>query len=290
MGELSVAVKILTDSTSYIDKGIKKDLDIKVVSLNVILKEKNMKEVEIDNKTFYKELRQDEIPTSSQPSIDEMYHIMKSTVEQGHELLCIFLSSKMSGTYASAHIAKDMVLEKHPQGKIEIMDSESNSMQLGFAAIVAGRLAKKGRPLEDIMSVVAENIKCSRFIFLPDNLEYLIKGGRIGGAGALIGNLLRIIPILTVDRGETAVLKKVRTKPKAVTVMLDQLIQDANQYGVKEVCIHHINALEEAKELAKRIEEKLKVTTTISDIGAVIGLHVGPGAIGIVYYTEEALR
>jgi len=285
-----VAVQILTDSTSYIDKSIKKELGILVASLNVIVGEKSIKEVDIENENFYKGLNTKHIPTSSQPSVDEMYHTIKSVVEKGDQLVGIFLSSKMSGTYASAHIAKDMVIEEYPDGQIEIIDSRSNSMQLGFAAIVAARLAQKGASLEEVKVAVAENIERSRFIFLPDNLEYLIKGGRIGGASALLGNLLKIIPILTVENGETAVLKKARTKTKAVTVMLDKLVKDAYKYGIKEVCVHHINALDEAQQLVTRIKEKLNIKASLSDIGAVIGLHVGPGAIGIVYYTENALR
>jgi len=285
-----VAVQILTDSTSYIDKSIKKELGILVASLNVIFGEESMKEMDIENKGFYESLDQKHIPTSSQPSVDEMYHTMKPVVEQGDDLVCIFLSSKMSGTYANAHIAKDMVMEKYPQGKIEIIDSRSNCMQLGFAVIVAARLAKEGANLEEIKVAVAENIERSRFVFVPDNLEYLIKGGRIGGASALLGNLLKIIPILTVENGETAVFKKARTKTKAVTVMLEKFIKDVHKYSIKEVCVHHINALDEAQQLVKRIKEKLNIQVTISGIGAVIGLHVGPGTVGIAYYTENALR
>lgn len=290
MEELRVAVQILTDSTSYINEDIRRDLGIRIASLNVIHEDKSVKEIDIDNESFYENLDEQEIPSSSQPSVDEMYNTMKKVVEDGDELVCIFLSSKMSGTYASAHIAKDMVVEKYPNGKIEIIDSTSNSMQLGFAAIVAARLAKQGGTLEEVKIAVYENIQRSRFVFVPDNLKYLIKGGRIGGASALVGNLLKIIPILTVENGETTVLKKARTKTKAVVVMLDKLVQDAYEYGIKEVCVHHINALSEAQQLVENIKEKLNIAATISDIGAVIGLHVGPGAIGIAYYTKEAMR
>ena len=285
-----MAVQILTDSTSYINHDIRKELGIKVVSLTVSHGYESIKEIEIRNEHFYKELDKTEIPSSSQPSVDEMYSVMKEVVELGDELVCIFLSSKMSGTYASAHLAKNMVLEQHPSGQIEIIDSRSNSMQLGFAAIVAARLAKTGASLEDVKLAAINNIKRSRFIFLPDNLEYLIKGGRIAGASALIGNLLKIIPVLTVEDGQTAVLKKARTKTKAIGVMLDQLIADANEYGAEEVCVHHINALDEAEQLASTIKEKINIDVIISDIGPIIGLHVGPGAIGLVYYTKEDMR
>ncbi len=285
-----MAVQILTDSTSYINKDIQKELGIKIISLSVIRGYESIKEVNIDNESFYRDLGQQEIPSSSQPSVDEMYTIMKEVVEEGDDLVCVFLSSKMSGTYASSHLVKDMVLEEYPEGKIEIIDSQSNSMQLGFAAIVAARVARSGGSLEEVKEAVLENIKRSRFVFLPDNLDYLIKGGRIGGASGLIGSLLKIIPVLTVENGQTTVLKKARTKPKAVGVMLDKLIQDTKDYGLKEVCVHHINALGEAKELVVKIKEKLNITATISDIGAIIGLHVGPGAIGLVYYTEKDMR
>ncbi|NLI90335.1 MAG: DegV family protein [Epulopiscium sp.] len=285
-----MAVQVLTDSTSYIDKSIREELGINIISLNVIKNGKSMREVDIDNKDFYKDLNEQEIPTSSQPSLDEVYGTMKKIIENGDDLVCIFLSSKMSGAYESAHIAKDMILRDHPEANIEIIDSKSNSMQLGYAAIVAARLAQEGKALPEVTQAVTTNIKRSRFLFLPDNLEYLIKGGRIAGAGALIGNLLKIIPILTVEEGETDIFKKARTKTKAISVMIDKLVKDALEYGIEEVCVHHINALEEAKQLVVKIKEKLKITATIADIGPIIGLHVGPGAIGVVYYTKEDMR
>ncbi len=285
-----MAVQILTDSTSYIHKDIQKELGIKIISLNVIQGYTSRKEIDINNDSFYKDLDQQEIPSSSQPSVDEMYQMMLEIVEEGSELVCVFLSSKMSGTYASSHLVKEMVIEKHPDAKIEIVDSESNSMQLGYAAIVAARLAMEGATIEKVKQAAEEVIKRSRFVFLPDNLEYLIKGGRIGGASGLIGNLLKIIPVLTVENGETTVLKKARTKARAVKVMLDKLIEDSKAYGIKEVCVHHINALGEAEALVNTIKEKLNIVATISDIGPIIGLHVGPGAVGLVYYTEEDMR
>jgi DegV family protein with EDD domain len=160
---------------------------------------------------------------------------------------------------------------------------------LGFAAIVAARAAIDGKDIEEIVKIAEENIKKSRFLFIPDNLEYLKKGGRIGGGGALIGNILKIIPVLTVKDGKTNILKKVRTKAKAVKEMIEKVLEDDLQYCVKEIIVHHINCYDEAKELANKLKEKLKLNVSIVDIGPVIGLHVGPGAIGIAYYTEKEL-
>ena len=204
-------------------------------------------------------------------------------------MLCIFLSSEMSGTFINACKVKRKILEEYKDAKIHIIDSRSNSMQLGFAAIVAARAAKEGKSIEEVKEIAEENIKKSRFLFIPDNLVYLQKGGRIGGASALIGNILKIIPVLTVKNGKTAILKTVRTKTRAIKAMIDKMMQDHLNYKIKEIIVHHINCYDQAKELATKLGDKLKMEVGIVDIGPVIGLHVGPGAIGIVYYTQNEI-
>ncbi|HZK27369.1 MAG TPA: DegV family protein [Thermoclostridium sp.] len=284
-----MSVKIITDSTSYINENLRRELDIKVLPLYVSFKDESIKETDIENKAFYKKMEEKGIPFSSQPTLVELYQSMEDVVSKGYDLLCIFLSSDMSGTYNSACKVKEKVLEEYKDAKIYILDSESNSMQLGFAAIVAARAAKDGKVIEEVLEVAKQNIKRSRFLFIPDNLEYLRKGGRIGGASALIGNILKIIPILTVKDGETAILKTVRTKKKAVKAMLDRVLEDHLAYHIKEIIVHHINCYDQAKALANILKEKLDMKVSIQDIGPVIGVHVGPGAIGIVYYTQDVL-
>lgn len=285
-----MTVKILTDSTSYIKDSIMKGLDIRLVSLNVSFSDESIKETDIDNENFYIKMEKKGIPTSSQPSIGDLYNEMKNVVQSGDSLVCVFLSSDMSGTYSTAFLARDMILEEFQDAKIDIIDSRSNSMQLGFAAIVAARAALAGHTHEYIIKEVAENIKRSRFLFIPDNLEYLKKGGRIGGASAIIGNLLKIIPILTVEDGKTSIMAKVRTKQKAIAAMIEKMLEDISENGLVEIAIHHINCYNEALDLVNKIKEKVNIEIPIFDIGPVIGLHVGPGAIGIVYYTENDLR
>lgn len=281
-----MGLKIMTDSTSYIDESLRMDLDMKILSLYVSFKDESIKETEIENKVFYKKMEQKGIPVSSQPSIGEIYQGMVDIVSKGDDLICIFLSSDMSGTYNSACKVREKVLEEYKDAKIYIIDSQSNSMQLGFAAIVAARAAKAGKDIEEVREIAEENIKRSRFLFIPDNLEYLKKGGRIGGASALIGNILKIIPVLTVKDGKTTILKTVRTKTKAVKAMIDKVMEDNLEYSIKEIIVHHINCYDEAKDLANKLEKKLNISVNIVNIGPVIGLHVGPGAIGIAYYTK----
>lgn len=283
-------VKVITDSTSYIIDSVRKELDIRIVSLNVKFKEKSFREIDISNDEFYPLMEKEGIPMSSQPSIGEMYEAMKDVVDKGDKVLGVFLSSDMSGTYSSAHVVKNMILEEYNDAEIEIVDSRSNSMQLGYAAIAGAKEAKEGKSLEKVKEAVVDNIKRSRFIFIPDNLVYLRKGGRIGNASAIIGDFLKIIPILTVEKGKTTILQKVRTKNKAVMAMVNRMLEDFSLYGIGEAVIHHIDCREEAAALVSIISEKLNIAPGINDIGPVIGLHVGPGAIGIAYYTQRDMR
>jgi len=288
--EKRMAVQVLTDSTSYLGKAIREELNIRMVSLNLSFGDESMKEIDIDNDRFYKMMSQKGIPTSSQPSVGELYQEMINVVAKGDSLCCIFLSSDMSGTFSTGQLAKDMVLEKYKNAMIEIVDSRSNCMQLGFAVILAARAAKEGKTLEQVKEAALENILRSRFLFIPENLKYLKKGGRIGGASALIGNLFKIIPILTVDNGKTTILMKVRTKKNAVLAMTEKVLQDISNYDLGEIVVQHIDCMDEAKELAKVIRNKLNVNIEIRDIGPVIGLHVGPGTIAIAYYTQKTMR
>ena len=283
-----MAVKIITDSTSYIPKELAKELDITVVSLNVILNGESYKELDLENKEFYKKMDlSGEIPTSSQPGMDELLKVFKDKIDNGDEVFAIFISAKMSGTYSSAHLVKNMILEDYKDASIEIFDSSTNSMQMGFIALEAAKAAMSGKTMEEVMKV-AESVKeNSRFLFVPDTLKYLQKGGRIGKASAILGGIFQIKPILTVENGETTVFEKVRTKKKAVDSILNKVLEDCNNKGIGDVIVHHINCEDEGMELAKKLEEKLNIHVGIQSIGPVIGVHVGPGAIGVAYFNKS---
>ena len=281
-------VKVVVDSTSYIPKETLIENDISIVSLNVLLNGKSYREVDLENEFFYKEMNESkEIPKSSQPSVEEIKEVFTNIAKSGFDIVGIFISSKMSGTYSTAHLVREMVLEEYPETRIELVDSESNCMQMGFSAIQAARAAKRGENIERVVEEAKKVINISKFLFVPDTLKYLKKGGRIGGASALFGTILQIKPILTVQNGETSVYEKVRTKKKAVEVILKKVLDDMTEKGLGEVIVHHINCEEEGLELAKRLENELKIPVKIQSIGATIGLHVGPGSIGVAYYTKK---
>ena len=199
----------------------------------------------------------------------------------------VFISSEMSGTYSSAHLAKAMIIEKYPDAVIEIVDSKSNCMQLGYVTLAAAEEAFNGGSMEEVLSAAYNVIQKSRFLFVPDTLEYLKKGGRIGGAAALIGMIFQIRPVLTVFEGKTSILDKVRTKKKAIDRIVEIFIEDVKKKGLEKIIVHNIDCEEEGIELSRRIEKLIGVKAEIYPIGPVIGLHTGPGAIGIVYYTKN---
>ena len=282
-----MAIKIVTDSTSYISDEYIKKYDIKLVSLNVIINGVSSREVDIENEVFYEEIRNSkEIPKSSQPIPNEMLNTFKEIVKDGDSIVGIFLSSKMSGTYSNANMIKDMILEDYPDADIHILDSKTNCMQMGFAVIEAARTASEGKSINEVINAANHVINNSRFLFTPETLEYLKKGGRIGGAAALFGNVLQIKPILTVVNGETSVFKKVRTRKKAIEEIVKTVLEEIESKGFGDIVVHHINCQEDGLKLAKALENKLGKKVDIQSIGPVIGVHVGPGSIGIAYYTK----
>ena len=282
-----MTIKIVTDSTSYIADEYIKKYDIKLVSLNVIINGVSSREIDIENEVFYEEIKNSkEIPKSSQPIPEEMLNTFREIVEDGDSIVGIFLSSKMSGTYSSANMIKDMILEDYPDAEIHILDSKTNCMQMGFAVIEAARTASEGKSINEVINAANHVINNSRFLFTPETLEYLKKGGRIGGAAALFGNVLQIKPILTVVNGETSVFKKVRTRKKAIEEIVKTVLEEIEAKGFGDIVVHHINCQEDGLKLAKALENKLGKKVEIQSIGPVIGVHVGPGSIGIAYYTK----
>lgn len=280
-------IKIVVDSTSYIPKELLNKYDISVVSLNITLNNKSYREVDLNNEDFYKMMEEsNEVPTSSQPSLEEVTSLFKSIISKGYDVVGIFISSNMSGTFSSAHLAKEMALEEYKDARIELVDSRTNCMQMGYIALQAARAAEQGKTMEEVIEIANKTIENSRFLFVPDTLKYLKKGGRIGGASALFGTILQIRPILTVENGETSVFEKVRTKKKAIDVILKKVVSDIKENGGGEVIVHHINCEEEGFQIANRLKKELGIEVGIQSIGAIIGLHVGPGSVGVAYYTK----
>ena len=281
-----MSIRIIADSTCYLPKEYIDKYNVSIVSLNVLLNGKSYRETDLENDWFYKEMsKSPSIPTSSQPSIDDFYKAIESQVKEGHDIVGIFLSSDMSGTFSTSNLVKEMILEKYPNANIVMLDSRSNCMQAGYAILEAAKAAADNKSLDEVVSIAKSVIENSKFIFVPDTLDYLKKGGRIGGAAALFGSLLQIKPILTVTDGKTTVLTKVRTKKKAIDKIIDTVMEQNLKSPIKGLIVHHINCESEGQELANKLQDKLGISNIkIQSIGPIMGLHVGPGSIGVAYH------
>ncbi|MGL5634108.1 MAG: DegV family protein [Sarcina sp.] len=284
-----MAIKIITDSTSYIPKEYIDKYDIRIVSLNVIMDGVSEREVEVDDEEFYRKLAVvGKFPTSSQPAMDEFENTFLDVAKNGDDILGIFLSSKMSGTYSTAHLIKEMVKEKYPNTNIEIVDSMNTTMSMGFLVVEAAKLATEtDKSLEEIKVYIEDMKKRTDIMFIPGSLNHLKKGGRIGAASALIGSILRITPILHVVDGSVEVLDKIRTHKKAVNKMFEIVTEFKNNDNLGDAVVYHILNEEEAIQMRDRLKEELGVDCHIMDIGPIIGLHVGPKSVGIAYYTKK---
>ena len=287
-----MAVKVITDSTSYVPRQTRRELDMGVAGLSSLLDDVTFDDDAEDYEPFYTALEaSSSMPTTSQPAVQDMVDLMEERVAAGHEVVGVFISEKMSGTFSTAMLAREMVLERHPGAVIEVVDGESNSMELGFAAIAAAEAAATGASAEEVVAAARHMIERTRFLFVPETLEYLRRGGRIGGASALVGSLLQIKPILTVVNGQTDAFGKVRTKQKALATIVDTLAADMrDKGGLGGVMVHHIHDEEAGRDLAARIEEVVGRPVDICPIGPAIGAHVGPGAVAVVYHTVDPMH
>lgn len=287
-----MSVRVIGDSTAYIPQELRESLDIECVSLFVEDGATHVPEVDIDFEAFYARLADEtSIPKSAQPSPGDIEEKFRRILSTGSDVLGVFISSKMSGTFETALGIARSLADFYPNQRIEIVDSESNSMQEGFALLAGARLAKAGASIDECVTACHETMKRTRFIFAPKTLSYLARGGRIGKASALLGTMLKLVPILTVGEGEATTFAKVRTYKKALIMMRDQMLRDAEAgKGIARVVVHSIAQTGDAIAFCKElIEPIVNVPVEVIPLGPVIGAHVGP-AVGLVYETNQPIR
>ena len=286
-----MAVSVITDSTSYVPRDMRRELKMGVVGLSSLLGGVIYADDAEDYEPFYTALEAtSEMPTTSQPAVQDLVDVIESRVEAGDEVVGVFISSAMSGTFETAQLARTMVLERVPDAKIELVDSRSNSMQLGLCALQAARVAEKGGTMENVAQAARDTTMRTRFLFTPHDLEYLKRGGRIGGASALFGALRQVRPILTVENGVVDVWAKIRTKRRAMERVVDDIAEESRRATLEEVVIHHIDDVPESEQLAALLAEKIDMEVRTVAIGPVVGLHVGPGTVGVVIRTRDEVR
>jgi DegV family protein with EDD domain len=276
-------VRIVTDSTSDIPLFLRQLLNIEIVHLKVQFGEETYVDgVTIVPEQFYEKLAaSSQLPTTSQPSpVDfvEVYHQLADH-SPGTQIISIHLSSTFSGTYQSALLAKSMMKGK---ADIHVIDSRSASFGCGAMAVAAARAARDGKSAEQCIQAAQSVFQRMNIYFLVDTLDYLQKGGRIGKAASLIGSLLAIKPILTIDNdGQVASVEKARGHKKAVGRIVERLQETFGDTPLSLV-VAHANAQTSAEQFAELLKASLHTEEILyTSLGPVIGAHVGPGTLAV---------
>ncbi|GEL06850.1 DegV family protein [Salisediminibacterium halotolerans] len=277
-------VSIVTDSTADIPKELADELDITIIPLKVHFGENEVYEdgVDLTAEHFYKRLGEsDTIPTTSQPTPYQFETVYRELHEKepNKPILSIHLSAKMSGTHQSAYLASQNVSDDF---HVTVIDSKRASYAIGIIVVELASMAKAGAQKDDLLERLDELLQDTEVFFMVETMEYLQKNGRIGKASALLGSLLKIKPILSLtEDGEVYPFDKVRGSKKAIQHILTEL---SDRYGDEpvHVGISHAESAEEAKKIMAEITGRFQVRKeVITDIGPVIGAHVGPGTISI---------
>ena len=278
-------IAIVTDSTSDIPPELVAKYNIRVVPQILIMGNKTWQDgVDIDSPTFYELLRTSpHFPASSQPSVVTFERVFSELAGEADGIVAVLVSEELSGTLNSARMAA----ENLPDVPIEIIDTRSVSIQLGFIVLAAARAAAAGADLKTVADTARALIGQVHVYFVVDTLEYLHRGGRIGAAARLFGTALNLKPLLCVKEGIVQPVTKVRTRRKALET-LSELLEE--QLAGKErihMAVLHVAAPEEADHLARQLQERFHPDEMIhSECGPVIGTHAGPGTVGAAYYVE----
>ncbi len=277
-------VAVVTDSTSYIPQELREKYNISVVPLLVIWDGVTYRDgIDITPEEFYPRLATSKtLPTSSQASLKDFMETFSRLLDEGYDILTVVISSRLSGTIKVAEQAK----RELGADNIEIVDSLSTAMQLGFQTLTGARAAADGASLAEAKALVEKARENSGFLLTVKTLEFLHRGGRIGGASRLLGTALGIKPILEVRDGRVEPLEKVRTQRRALKRMIEIAVERTRGRHPIHLAIGHINAEEKAREVMEQIIPMLEPEEVLfTTVSPVVGTHVGPGGIGIAYMT-----
>ena len=278
-------IAIVTDSTADIPPELIEEYGIHVVPQILIMGDKTWRDrVDIDSPTFYELLKtSSRFPSTSQPSATEFSDLFTRLAVDSAGIVAVLVSNEFSGTLSSARTAAANL----PDIPIEIVDSRATSMQLGFTTLVAARVAAQGGSLEEVAVAAQARVGRVHVYFLVDTLEYLHRGGRIGGAAKLVGSALNLKPILEIRDGIITPLTRVRTRRKALEKLHELLDEHLASQDQIHMAVLHVAAADEAARLMAELDARFDPIEMIaSECSPVIGAHAGPGTVGVAFYSE----
>ncbi|GCD37684.1 DegV domain-containing protein [Streptomyces chrestomyceticus JCM 4735] len=277
---MSRHVAIVTDSTAYLPRAALRRHRITAVPLTVVLGDQALEEgTEISARSVAQALQKRKYVTTSRPSPEAFASTYRAIAEAGAEsIVSLHLSSEFSGTYDAAVLAA-----AEAPVPVRVVDTGMVAMALGFCALAAAEAAETGGSLDEAVAAAEKRAEQTSAYFYVDTLDYLRRGGRIGAAQALLGSALAVKPLLQLAEGRIDLLEKVRTASKAIARLEEIAAERAGEAQV-DIAVHHLAAAERAEALAERLRERVPglAELHVSEVGAVIGAHTGPGLLGVV--------
>ncbi len=281
---MSNKVAIITDSTAYLPEDCLKQYQITIARLSVIWGEDSYRDgVDILPGECYSRLTTSKtMPTTSQVTPVVMQEMFKSLLDQGYDVLGIFLSSRISGTYQSAVQALDML--GNARGKIEVVDSLWTTMAMGWPVLTAARAADAGESLSECRRITENACANSGLLFVVETLEFLRRGGRIGGAQALLGTALNLKPILEMREGRIDSVERIRTKRKAIQRAVEIVAERIKGKSSIRLAVTHAVSESDALAMLESAKDVMHPDETMCcPLSPVIGAHVGPGTVALNY-------
>lgn len=277
-------IALVTDSTAYIPQELLRKHNLTVTPQILIWGEETYQDgVDILSEEFFTRLKTAKtMATTSQVPPTTMKTTFEELIAKGFDVLGIFISAKLSGTMQSAIQAKEMMGKASE--KVTVIDSNSTAMAMGFQVLTAARAAESGANLEDIVALVEKAREHTGVYFAVDTLEFLHRGGRIGGAQRFLGTALNMKPILAVIDGRVEAIERIRTKGKALERVVELVAEKTKGQSPVRLATLHANAPEEARQLLDKASAMLNATESIlAEVSPVIANHAGPGTVGLAY-------
>ncbi len=277
-------VAVITDSTAYLPPDLSKQYHITVMPQALIWGEEIFSDgVDIQPEEFYTRLKTAKVmPTTAQVSIPSMQEAFKTLLDRDYSVVGIFISNKLSGTISSAIQAREAL--GVGEDKIAIVDSYSVAMAMGFVVLTVARAAAEGAGQSECVALAEKARNHTGVFFVVDTLEFLHRGGRIGGAQRFLGSALNLKPILAVQDGRVEAVERIRTKGKAVGRMLELVKEQVGDRKPVRIATLHANAAQEAREILERASKIMEINESVfSEVSPVVGTHAGPGTVGLAF-------